>query len=110
MDISGNIEKIREEFPVLSKLTYMNSAAHGPTMKRVKDATDEWWAHRANEDKVDAPDALGEAAKMLSCRPEELCLVNRVSQGLNMVASMMPLERGDNIVVTDLGYREIRND
>ena len=83
MDISGNIEKIREEFPVLSKLTYMNSAAHGPTLKRVKDATDEWWTHRANEEDVDAPDALGEAAKMLSCKPEELCLVNRVSQGLN---------------------------
>ena len=104
MDISGNIEKIREEFSVLSKLTYMNSAAHGPTLKRVKDATDDWWHHRANEEDVAAPDALGEAAKMLSCNSEELCLVNRVSQGLNMVAGMMPLERGDNIVVTDLGY------
>jgi len=57
-----------------------------------------------NEEKVDPPDALGEAAKMLHCDSSELCYVNRVTQGLNMVSSMMPLERGDNIVVTDLGY------
>ena len=57
-----------------------------------------------NEEQVENPDALGEASKMLSCRREELCYVNRVTQGLNMVADMMPLERGDNIVVTDLGY------
>ncbi|MFH1178792.1 MAG: aminotransferase class V-fold PLP-dependent enzyme [Candidatus Bathyarchaeota archaeon] len=82
----------------------MNSAAHGPTLRRVHDATEQWWAHRMNEEQVENPDALGEAAKMLSCRREELCYVNRVTQGLNMVADMMPLERGDNIVVTDLGY------
>ncbi|TFH13961.1 aminotransferase class V-fold PLP-dependent enzyme [Candidatus Bathyarchaeota archaeon] len=104
MDIANNIEKIREEFPILSRLAYMNSAAHGPTLRRVHDATELWWAHRMNEEQVENPDALGEAAKMLSCRREELCYVNRVTQGLNMVADMMPLERGDNIVVTDLGY------
>jgi cysteine desulfurase/selenocysteine lyase len=104
MDIANNIEKIREEFPILSRLAYMNSAAHGPTLRRVHDATEQWWAHRMNEEQVENPDALGEAAKMLSCRREELCYVNRVTQGLNMVADMMPLERGDNIVVTDLGY------
>ncbi len=104
MDIAENIEKIRAEFPILSKLSYMNSAAHGPTLRRVHDATEEWWAHRMNEDRVENPDALAEAAKMIGCKKEELCYVNRVSQGLNMVASMMPLEKGDNIVVTDLGY------
>ena len=57
-----------------------------------------------NEERVDAPDALGEAAKLIGCNSSELCYVNRVTQGLNMVADMMPLERGDNIVVTDLGY------
>ena len=104
MSINDDIEKIREEFPVLSRLAYMNSAAHGPSLRRVHDATEEWWMHRMNEDRVENPDALGEAAKMLSCKSSELCYVNRVTQGLNMVASMMPLERGDNIVVTDLGY------
>ena len=104
MNIAENIEEIRAEFPILSRLSYMNSAAHGPTLKRVHDATEEWWMHRTNEDHVENPDALSEAAKMLHCRKEELCYANRVSQGLNMVASMIPLKKGDNVVVTDLGY------
>ena len=104
MDIDKNIEQVREEFPILKRLAYMNSAAHGPTLKRVHDATEKWWGHRMNEERVENQDALDEAAKMLDCKSSELCYVNRVTQGLNMVASMMPLKRGDNIVVTDLGY------
>lgn len=104
MDIEKNIEQIRGEFPIFSRLVYMNSAAHGPTLGRVHDATEKWWKIRMEEERVDAPDALGEAARMLHCESSELCYVNRVTQGLNMVSSMMPLERGDNIVVTDLGY------
>lgn len=104
MDIEKNIAEVRAEFPLLKRLQYMNSAAHGPTLGRVHDATEKWWKIRMNEEDIDPPDALGEAAKMLHCDSAELCYVNRVTQGLNMVSSMMPLERGDNVVVTDLGY------
>jgi len=104
MDIDKQVDEIRAEFPILSKYAYMNSAAHGPTLGRVHEATKEWWKIRMGEERVDAPDALGEAARMLHCESSELCYVNRVTQGLNMVSSMMPLESGDNIVVTDLGY------
>ncbi|MCW4048301.1 MAG: aminotransferase class V-fold PLP-dependent enzyme [Candidatus Bathyarchaeota archaeon] len=105
MDINTNIEKIRAEFPVLKYKRYLNSAAHGPTLKRAHDATQEWWNHRINEEDVPAPDVLGEAAKMLRCDTDELCQVNRVSQGLNIIAKMMKPVKGDNIVVTDLGYQ-----
>lgn len=104
MDIDKDIEKVRAEFPVLSRLSYMNSAAHGPSLRRVHEATEEWWGHRMREERVENPDALGVAAGMLGCKPSELCYVNRVTQGLNMVAGMMPMDRGDNVVVTDLGY------
>lgn len=104
MDIEKHIEKVRSEFPVLARLAYMNSAAHGPTLGRVHEATEKWWKIRTGEERVEAPDALGEAARMLHCDSSELCYVNRVTQGLNMVSSMMPLEPGDNIVVTDLAY------
>jgi len=104
MDIDKNLDDIRDEFPVLKSLSYLNSAAHGPALKRVYDASNEWWENRINEENVEAPDALEEASKMLHCKREELCYVNRVTQGLNMVASMMPMKKGDNIVVTDLGY------
>ena len=104
MNIEKNIDKIREEFPALNRLTYLNSAAHGPALKRVYYSVRNWWDLKMNEDQHEIPDALSEASKMLHCNREELCYVNRVTQGLNMVASIMPLERGDNVVVTDLGY------
>jgi cysteine desulfurase/selenocysteine lyase len=105
MDIDLNIDMIREEFPILKSKTYLNSAAHGPTLKRVFDSVKNWWTNRINEDKTSLPDALSEAAKLLHCDTSEICWANRVSQGLNMVSSMMPLKRGDNIVVTELGYQ-----
>ncbi|MBN2334356.1 aminotransferase class V-fold PLP-dependent enzyme [Candidatus Bathyarchaeota archaeon] len=105
MDIAKNIDKVREEFPVLKSKAYMNSAAHGPAMKRVHDATEQWWSHKINEERVDPPDAFAEAAKMLNVGKDEICWVNRVSQALNTVASMTELESGQNIVVTDLGYQ-----
>ena len=105
MDIGKNIEKVRSEFPVLNSKAYLNSAAHGPTLKRVHDATEEWWRHRIDEEQVEPSDAGAEAARLLNVSPDETCWVNRVSQGLNTVASMMKPEKGENIVVTDLGYQ-----
>ena len=105
MYIDENIEEIRREFPVLESKTYLNSAAHGPTLRRTYDAVEEWWRKRLNEEDTGTPDTLREAAKLLHCDTSEICWTNRVSQGLNMVASMMPFKRGDNVVVTELGYQ-----
>lgn len=105
MDIDRNIQKIRAEFPILAKLTYLNSAAHGPTLNRVHTATEEWWRRRINEEDTKPPDAQKEAAKLLHCDTDEICWANRVSHGLNTVSTMIPFKRGDNIVVTDLGYQ-----
>ena len=104
MKINDHIAEIREEFPALKKKTYLNSAAHGPALKRVYDAMQKCWTHRFNEDRVEPPDAKPEAARLINADPDEICWVNRVSQGLNTVAGMMKPERGQNIVVTDLAY------
>jgi len=105
MDIDRNIQKVRKEFPVLRYKTYLNSAAHGPTLRRVWDAVQDWWRFRMDEDLgAQTPDAKGEAAKLLHADQDEISWTTRVSQGLNMVASMLDLERGENIVVTDLAY------
>ena len=38
MSIDEKIQDVRDEFPILKYKTYMNSAAHGPTLRRVWDA------------------------------------------------------------------------
>ena len=105
MDIDKNIAKVREEFPVLKYKTYMNSAAHGPALKRVWDVIQDFWSFRINEDPDPlAPDAKGEAARLIHADEDEITWCARVTQGFNMVASLLDLKKGENVVVTDLGY------
>ena len=105
MSIDSKIQEIREEFPILKYKTYMNSAAHGPALRRVWDAVQKYWAFRMNEDlDIHQPDAKGAAAELIHASREEICWCARVTQGFNMVSSMMDIKRGENVVVTDLGY------
>jgi selenocysteine lyase/cysteine desulfurase len=105
MSIDAKIQDVRDEFPVLKYKTYMNSAAHGPALKRVWDAVQEYWSFRMNEDlDVHQPDAKGAAAELIHASREEICWCARVTQGFNMVSSMVDVKHGENVVVTDLGY------
>lgn len=104
MDIGAQIEEVRGEFPILKYKTYLNCAAHGPAMKRVLEAVKTWWQFRMYENEVHQPDVKGEAAKLLHVTPEEICLISRVTQGINIVAGMIPFEKGDKIVSTELAY------
>ncbi|MGQ9680800.1 MAG: aminotransferase class V-fold PLP-dependent enzyme [Candidatus Bathyarchaeia archaeon] len=105
MNVDKDIDKIRMDFPILGYKTYLNSAAHGPTLRQVWSAVQDWWRFRMDEDRgVRAPDARMEAANLLHVSEGEVCLTTRVSEGLNTVSSLMDLKRGENVVVTDLGY------
>ncbi len=101
-----DVGRVREDFPVLRYKTYLNSAAHGPALRHVWDAVRDWWRFRMGEDRgARSPDARGEAARLIHADPEEVCWTSRVSEGLNTVAGMVELGRGENVVVTDLGYQ-----
>lgn len=69
MNVERDIEKVREEFPILKYKIYLNSAARGPALRRVWDAVQDWWRFRMVEDwGVQTPDAKGEAS---SATPRE---------------------------------------
>jgi len=105
MDIAKHIEEIREEFPLLQYLTYMNSAAHGPALARVQEKVRDWFEFYTYENlAMKEPNAKREVAKALGVNVDEITWVNRVSQSINIVSSMLSLKREDNIVITDLGY------
>ena len=105
MNIDDNIKFIREEFPLLRKKVYLNCAAAGPPMRRVSEVMLEVWKRKLEGKPTDrAPDTKAEVAKLISADPEEIGWVNRVTQGINIVRSMVKAGEGDNIVVTDLAY------
>ncbi|MBS7619155.1 aminotransferase class V-fold PLP-dependent enzyme [Candidatus Bathyarchaeota archaeon] len=105
MSIDDQIVKIRGDFPILKYKTYLNSAAHGPTLRQVWSTVQDWWRFRMNEDRgARLAEAKKQAARLIHVNGDEICWITRVSEGLNTVSSLVDLKRGDNIVVTDLAY------
>ena len=107
MDLDKNIDKIREDFPGLKSKTWLDSAGVGPPLKPVIEAVKSYFdlVLTGSFDKIPKEtNAKAEAAKLLHADEYELCWICRVSQGLNMISSMMKFKRGENVVVTDLVY------
>ena len=52
-------------------------------------------------------EAIGHIAPCVGARPEDLVFVPNVTTGLNAVLRSVPLDRGDEVVLTDLGYGAI---
>lgn len=99
-----DVAKVREDFPVLEKQAYLNTAATGPLLSHVKRAVVGWWEAREELQYVDLPDAKGEVAKLIHCDRDDVALVHRASQGVNIVSGLVQPGKGENIVLTDLSY------
>ena len=99
-----NIPQLRKGFPILDKMNYLNTAASGPMLKPVQDAVIDWWKAKEEHQYTDLPDPRIPAAELIHCDQKDIALIHRASQGVNIVAGLMELERGDNIVLTDLSY------
>src|SRR3954469_2032387 len=52
-------------------------------------------------------EAIAPIAAFLGSQPEDLVFVSNVTAGLNAVLQSLPLEAGDEVLVTDLGYGAI---
>jgi isopenicillin-N epimerase len=49
-------------------------------------------------------EAIGQVAPFVGSRPEDLVFVPNVTTGLNAVLRSVPLDSGDEVLITDLGY------
>ena len=106
-----NLEQIRHEmFPVLEKMTYLNTAANGLVSKKAIKAAEEWlkereyggvhWLEWYNEmDKL-----RGEIAKLINAEPSEIGFVQNTTIGLNMIANSIQWGENSNIVTVDMEF------
>lgn len=112
-------EKLREEeWPVLNNMTFLDAAcvsfAPQRTVRAVKafadmTATQEEANSSAHHIAMDQlrNKAYVEAAKLLNADMEEIALVESTSHGLNIAASGIDLEDGDNIITTNLEFIQV---
>lgn len=118
MNLEKNVERIRGNFPHLEFLIHLGACGAAPLCLKWYNAMQKYWqfeyAHSQLSGKVPASltsqsiEAKREAAKLIGAEPTEICWINRVLQGLNMVRDVIdynyPWEKGDNVVFTDQGY------
>lgn len=89
-----DIEKIREDFPILKYKTYLNTAGHSPIFVPVWQAIKNYWQLRVLDATYTLPNIKKEAAKLINAREEEICYINRVTPWSKHKTEHNELEEG----------------
>lgn len=98
------------DFPSLSGIAYLNTAAESIPPLAVKEALESYWADKARgmrgrEGHFAAVEACREiSAKMLGLSTQEVSFCSCSSEAYNLLASALNLGAGDEVVVTDLDF------
>lgn len=103
--------EIRKLFPHTRDVTYFNSASFCPFATPVAEAIRENVELRLAADRDDTRlthevlDALpAKLAKLIGARKQDIGLGGNTSFGLNIAAFALPLERGDEVLISDIEF------
>jgi len=102
---------VRADFPAASRGVYLNSAYITPVPESVAAAGrafDEAKATRPislGDMQAKADEVRGQFAHLINASPEEVGFLASTSEGENLVARALDLQRGDNIVIDELHYQ-----
>lgn len=107
-------EKARALFPHAGKVIYFNTAAYGPFSAPVRDAVVENLDLRVTAEKDDTmycaaitEELRKDFAWLVNAKPEDIGIGLNTSFGLNVAAFGLPLEPGDEILVSDVEFPAI---
>lgn len=102
-------ELVKQQFPFEKGLYYFNNASLGPSPSLVLQATNNfrstlesfpskymWTAWKEEKEKVRA-----KAADLLKVSAEEIALIHNTTEGMNLVASSLDLQAGDEVIISD---------
>ncbi len=109
-DSHGDPLGVRDDFPIVSNLIYLNSAYIAPVSKAVVAAGRAYIEGKsARPMQVGALMATNHAvreqfARLVNATPGEIALLNSTGEGENVIANGIGLRAGDNVVIDDLHY------
>lgn len=98
------------DFPSLSGIAYLNTAAESIPPRCTGEAVEEYWRHklegmRGRDGHFAQVEACREvSARMLGLQTEEVSFCSCSSEAYNLLASALQLTGGDEVVVTDLDF------
>ena len=101
----------RKQFPITDRMIYLNAAGNVPPPVCVVEAVTSFYREMCEkgeererlEKKID--DACAKFAKLVNASPGEITLIKNTTEGLNIAANGLPLEPGDNVVISDLEHQ-----
>lgn len=105
-----NWSKLREEFPALSRWTYLDTARKSVPPRCQERAMQDYWRDITETAGADAWSAVNVAetrevmARLLGAKPAEIAFTKNTTEGLNIAAHAFDLRPGDNIVLTDMEH------
>jgi cysteine desulfurase/selenocysteine lyase len=110
-----DVYAVREDFPVLKEVVYLDSSATTQTPIPAVEAMVEYFyryagnhgrgAHRlAREATNRYEDARETVARFLNAEPSKTVFMKNTTEGLNLIANSYPWEAGDHIVTTMLEH------
>lgn len=109
--------KLREQIPASQKLVYMNTGWSGPSPLVVTAAIKDRLEYEMAEGPT-SPDVLASGkevqtktreavAGLLNATPEEICLTQNTTEGLNTVINGLEWHEGDEIITCDLEHSSV---
>jgi cysteine desulfurase / selenocysteine lyase len=113
-----NIQNARLEFPALEQQVFLDSAcvslAPQRTVNKLREFLDiaafcpsgSSTQHHIDMDTMRSA-ARPQIAKLINADAEDIALVESTTHGLNLVASAIPLKRGDHVIISDLEFLEV---
>ncbi len=106
---SYDLNAVRALFPVVEQVAYLDHAATGTLSRPVREAMTAYLEARQTPAAWETykgviADLRAALARLIHASPEEIALVQNTTEGLNLVAHMLPLEPGDNVILCDVEF------
>lgn len=99
------MDQFRQMFPLFKEVVYLDTAQRGLTPQALTDAgcqvLQDWQNLNSSNIRQLAGQAKEKLAKLLQVETDELALVGNTAQGINRIASAIPWQAGDNVVLAD---------
>lgn len=111
------VEDLRALWDIDPGTIYLNHGSFGPAPLPVRQARAEWSARLERQPmqffcrdmEVELERTVTDLARFLQTKPDRLVLLDNATVAMNIVAETVPLNEGDEILLTDHEYGAVRN-
>jgi L-cysteine/cystine lyase len=112
-----DIGRIRDQIPTCQKMTYMNTGWSGPSPISVVEAIARRLEYESYEGPTSPPvqqsgkeihqSAIAAAALLLNVSPQEVCITQNTTDGLNTALNGLPWQEGDEVITFSLEHSSV---